>query len=97
MRANSLFRTGQLANLPADAENALTALGILGVYDLRTKAERTPKPDTLPDHIQLVVADVLADSPTGGATALAALSSTTDIHPRLRRSTRSSAAERHAS
>ena len=79
-RANSLFRTGQLANLPADAEIALTALGILGVYDLRTKAERTPKPDTLPDHIQLVVADVLADSPTGGATALAALSSH-DGHP----------------
>ena len=75
MRAGSLFRTGQLANLPSDAEQALTSLGVTDVYDLRTRAERTPKPDTLPAQIRLIVADVLADAPTSGATALAALSS----------------------
>lgn len=83
MRAGSLFRTGQLANLPNDAENALTSLGIVDVYDLRTNAERTPKPDALPAQIRLIVADVLADSPASGVTALAALGSGKDGAPSI--------------
>lgn len=83
MRADSLFRTGQLAELPPQATAALTSLGIADVFDLRTAAERGPKPDTLPAHVRLVVADVLADSPVGGATALSSLLVASDPPPTI--------------
>lgn len=73
MAAGVLYRTGQLVDLSPLAESALTKLDIGAVYDLRTDAERQPKPDTLPAHIALVIADVLADAPESGATAVAAL------------------------
>jgi protein-tyrosine phosphatase len=74
LRTGVVYRTGQLAGLPPLAEQALTALNVVDVYDLRTDAERDPRPDTLPEHIALVVANVLADDPGSGATAVAALS-----------------------
>ena len=65
-----LYRTGQLVDLSPEAETALTSLGISAVYDLRTEGEREPKPDNLPAEIALVCADVLADAPESGATAV---------------------------
>ena len=73
MRPGVLYRTGQLVDLSPEAETALTSLGISAVYDLRTEGEREPKPDNLPAEIALVCADVLADAPESGATAVATL------------------------
>jgi protein-tyrosine phosphatase len=73
LRSGTFFRTGQLVAMDAAAQAALTSLGIARVFDLRTEAERVGGPDTLPLHVELVIADVLADTPHSGATAVAAL------------------------
>lgn len=73
MRSGIFYRTGQLVGLDDAAQAALISLGIVRVFDLRTDAERAPKPDTLPPLVALVIADVLADAPHSGATAVAAL------------------------
>ena len=69
------YRSSELVGLSARAQSVLRSLGVTTVYDLRTQAERTPLPDSLPEPIQLVIADVLADAPSSGAAALAALGS----------------------
>jgi protein-tyrosine phosphatase len=68
------YRTGQLSVLSDEARDALLGLGIVRVVDLRTSAERDGAPDRLPDGIDLLAADVLADDPQSGAARLAALS-----------------------
>jgi len=73
LRTGLLFRTGELGGLSDEAEAAVSALGIADVYDLRTEAERTQRPDRLPSHVELVIADVLGDAPHSGAAALAPL------------------------
>lgn len=73
LKQSVLWRTGQLAGLAEPAQDALTTLGVTDVVDLRTAAERDPKPDTLPASATLRVADVLADAPTSGAATLASL------------------------
>lgn len=73
MKTGVVFRTGQLSALSEPAQEALIALRVEVVVDLRTDAEREPKPDTLPKDVRLAIANVLADNPTGGAAALASL------------------------
>jgi len=69
------YRSSELVGMSAQAQSVLRSLGVTTVYDLRTQAERTPSPDSLPEPIHLVIADVLADAPSSGAAALAALGS----------------------
>ncbi|MEU8762978.1 tyrosine-protein phosphatase [Streptomyces sp. NPDC048659] len=60
VREGLVLRSGQLDRLdPADP--AVAALGIRTVVDFRTAAERTARPDHVPDGGRLLVADVLAD------------------------------------
>lgn len=71
LRAGRLFRAGELGGLSDEGEAAFSALGIADVYDLRTESERTRRPDRLPSHVELVIADVLGDAPNSGAAAFA--------------------------
>lgn len=85
MKTGVVFRTGQLSGLPDDAQQALVALQLQMVVDLRTDAEREPKPDTLPTTVRLAIANVLADNPTGGAAALASLANQTGGAPDIQK------------
>jgi protein-tyrosine phosphatase len=71
LRVGRLFRAGDFSSLSSDGEAAFSALGIADVYDLRTDAERTKRPNRLPSDVELVIADVLGDAPHGGAAAFA--------------------------
>ncbi len=73
LRNGTFFRTGELAGLTGEAQDAFAALNVANVYDLRTAAERDPRPDRVPPGVEVTIADVLADAPTSGAAALAAL------------------------
>lgn len=73
-RSESLYRSGHLGSLDGPARDALAALGVTAVYDLRTSAERRGAPNRLPVGTSVVLADVLADNPASGAARLAALS-----------------------
>lgn len=55
------------------AQQALTALDVRTVVDLRTEPERTSQPDDLPAAIEHVIADVLADQPDAGAASVSSL------------------------
>ena len=63
VRAGLVYRSMDLSRLAAPDAEALAALGIRTVYDLRTAAERREQPDRLPAGSAYVVADVLGDAP----------------------------------
>ncbi len=75
VRSGLLFRSGDLGG-PYNATAAcVTDLGVRTVYDLRTAAERTTRPDHVPSTVAYVIADVLEDaseatSPSGLAVLL---------------------------
>ncbi len=65
VRTGLVYRSTALANLDgADAE-AVAALGIRTVYDLRTAGERTSAPDRLPPGATHVLADVIGNKAEG--------------------------------
>jgi protein-tyrosine phosphatase len=57
-----LFRSAELDKLADEDLRAFARLGIRTIYDLRTEAERGPQPDRLPDGVEHIVLDILADS-----------------------------------
>lgn len=67
------YRSAELSDLSVPTDAALADLGIRTVVDLRTDAERDPRPDRLPAGAQLLVLDALADLPTGAAAQLPTL------------------------
>ena len=62
VRRKLLYRSTQLDALAGAGLAAFAALGIRSVYDLRTEAERTARPDRLPEGTEHIVVDVLAGS-----------------------------------
>ncbi|HZL65398.1 MAG TPA: tyrosine-protein phosphatase, partial [Thermoleophilia bacterium] len=62
VRWGLLYRSTELSRLAGADMAAFTALGIRSVYDLRTEAERTARPDRLPPGTEHVVVDVLEGS-----------------------------------
>ncbi len=73
MRNGLVYRSSSLFDLPMEAQEALLAIGVSDVFDLRTTAEVAHRPDALPDAITLTVDDVLADRPHSGAAGVASL------------------------
>jgi protein-tyrosine phosphatase len=61
VRRGLLYRSTELGRLAGADMAAFAALGIRSVYDLRTKTERSARPDRLPPGTEYVVADVVAD------------------------------------
>jgi protein tyrosine/serine phosphatase len=58
VRWGQLYRSTQLDKLAGDDVDAFRELGIRTVYDLRTEAERSSRPDRLPDGVEGVPVDV---------------------------------------
>jgi protein-tyrosine phosphatase len=67
VRRGIVFRSTELNGLTDAGVDVITSLGIDTVFDLRTQSERSDAPDRLPDAINNVSLDVLADDPTSGA------------------------------
>src|SRR5262245_59911367 len=66
VRYGLLYRSAEFANLQDADLAAFTKLGIRSVYDLRTAAERTSQPNTLPGGTEYIVLDILADASDAG-------------------------------
>lgn len=67
------YRSAELAAPSAATDAALADLAVRTVVDLRTRAERSSRPDHVPAGATLVELDVLADLPQGPAAQLPAL------------------------
>jgi len=61
VRRGQVFRSAALADVDEAGVEALTALGLRTVFDLRTEAERAVQPDKLPPGVDLVALDVFGD------------------------------------
>lgn len=61
VRFESLYRSTDLSRVKDIDVEALAALGIRAVYDLRTAAERDAAPNKLPEGARSLALDVLAD------------------------------------
>jgi protein-tyrosine phosphatase len=70
VRTGVLYRSAELGRLGDGGGEAIVALGIRRVYDLRTRAERRLLPDLVPDGTRSIVLDILADSPDADPAAL---------------------------
>jgi len=68
--AGLVYRSNQLSGIPPDDMAKLAGLGLKNAFDLRTAAEREKRPEELPDGVNYVVLDVLADSPQAGPAQL---------------------------
>ncbi|MCX6434330.1 MAG: tyrosine-protein phosphatase [Actinobacteria bacterium] len=73
MRTSVIYRSSSLFDVSEAAQEALLAIGVSDVFDLRTTAEVAHRPDTLPPAITLTVDDVLADRPHSGAAGVTSL------------------------
>ncbi|MEU6661411.1 tyrosine-protein phosphatase [Streptomyces sp. NPDC046821] len=75
VRSGLALRSGQLDRLDPAADPAFATLGVRTIVDFRTNAERASYPDRVPDGVQVLVADALADkiAQTGAAPAAAQL------------------------
>lgn len=73
MGAGIVYRSSQLSALSDSDQDVLLRLAVVDVFDLRTSAEASHRPDRLPAAIRLCLADVLADRPHSGAAAVATL------------------------
>jgi len=79
VRHGQVYRSAALADVDEAGVEALTALGVRTVFDLRTEVERVARPDRVPPGADLVAGDVFADGvqtvfglPAGMPSALAA-------------------------
>ncbi len=61
-----VYRSNQLYDISPDDMLLLANLNLKNDFDLRTISERDAKPDELPDGVNNVWLDVLADDPTSG-------------------------------
>ncbi|MDO8897068.1 MAG: tyrosine-protein phosphatase [Bacteroidales bacterium] len=68
-----VFRSNQLYNISASDMLLLTKLNLKNDFDLRTTAERNSQPDELPDGVNNIWLDVMADLPSSGPANLNAL------------------------
>jgi len=68
--AGLVYRANQLYHVSPGDMKMLAQLGLKNSYDLRTLAEREPRPDELPPGVSYVWLDVLADSPQAGPAML---------------------------
>lgn len=73
LRPGLAFRSAQLSGQTPDDNQAMLALGVAHVFDLRTADEVAHRPDAPPPGVDVVVLDVLADRPHSGAAAVASL------------------------
>lgn len=62
VRPGLVFRSAEFANIQGEDAVAFAKLGIRSVYDLRTASERAAQPNVLPDGVEYVSLDILADS-----------------------------------
>lgn len=69
VRTRVLYRSTDLSRVSDEDADALAALGIRNVYDLRSVSERDRAPDRVPADAQAVALDVLADR--GGSNIVA--------------------------
>ncbi len=65
-----LYRSDQLHKIPPADMEKIAALGLKTDFDLRTAAERKPRPDELPEGVKEVWLDVLADADEAGPAQL---------------------------
>ena len=65
-----VFRANQLSGISPEDMEKVAELGLKIAYDLRTVDERDARPDELPPGVELVVLDILADSPQAGPAML---------------------------
>jgi protein tyrosine/serine phosphatase len=65
-----LYRSNQLSGISSGDMRQLAGLKLENAYDLRTTEERDKRPEELPDGVDYVVVDVLADSPQAGPAQL---------------------------
>lgn len=70
LRRGVLYRSSQLSGTTDAQQDRLVDLGVTIVFDLRTSAETSSRPDRLPTTIQGVHLDVLADAPASGASSM---------------------------
>lgn len=73
VRRGLLYRSTDLGKLSDADMPAVAALGLRAVYDMRTEAERSAEPDRLPDGVDGIVVDVLADATGAGPAQLMAV------------------------
>ncbi|MFB7845175.1 tyrosine-protein phosphatase [Microbacterium sp. NPDC056052] len=73
VRRGRVYRSAALSSLTDADEQRFAALGIRTVYDLRTAEEATASRDRLPEGVDTVTLDVLADSSTSVAASLGQL------------------------
>ncbi|MBP2583083.1 protein-tyrosine phosphatase [Streptomyces sp. PvR006] len=65
-----VFRSAEFSKLQDDDATSFAALGIRSVYDLRTEDERAAQANVVPDGVEYVVVDVLADHAGAGPAQL---------------------------
>ncbi|MFE9842416.1 tyrosine-protein phosphatase [Streptomyces goshikiensis] len=61
MVRGQVFRSAEFAKLQDDDATSFAALGIRSVYDLRTDEERAAQANVVPEGVEYVIVDVLAD------------------------------------
>jgi protein-tyrosine phosphatase len=61
-----VYRANQLYHVSPEDMQKLSELGLKNSFDLRTYAERQPRPDEVPPEVDVVWLDVLADAPGAG-------------------------------
>jgi len=62
VRPGLIFRSAEFASLQGADAAEFEKLGIRSVYDFRTKDEREAQPNVVPDGVEHIVIDILADS-----------------------------------
>jgi protein-tyrosine phosphatase len=70
VRSGLIFRSAEFASLEGEDASAFGELGIRSVYDFRTEDERTQQPNVVPDGVEHVTIDILADSAQAGPAML---------------------------
>ena len=70
LRPGTIYRSGELDRLSASATEALLALGVQTIYDMRTLNEMTKSPDVLGPGLTRIIVNVLADQPASAAAAI---------------------------
>ena len=70
VRHGLIYRSAEFASLAGDDAEAFGRLGIRSVYDFRTEAERSQNPNVVPDGVEHITLDILADSAQAGPAML---------------------------
>jgi protein-tyrosine phosphatase len=70
VRSGLIFRSAEFASLEGEDASAFGELAIRSVYDFRTEDERAQQPNVVPDGVQHITLDILADSAQAGPAML---------------------------